>query len=137
VAAIPFDRDRSIYSVIVVAQLEGLGDCLEGVLRGQGYQTRITQSYDRFPGGCDGKARVSVDPVIVTNAAVPPDRILSIIPDIKARHPHARIIVLSGNCPGVFVADLTQKGIDGFLPLPFEEDALLPQVATLLSGPPL
>jgi hypothetical protein len=43
--------------------------------------------------------------------------------------------VLSGYCPEDFVADLKQKGIDGFLSLPFAEDALLQEVADLLSKP--
>jgi DNA-binding NarL/FixJ family response regulator len=71
--------------------------------------------------------------VIATNTSLPPAHIQSIVPDIKARHPHARIIVLSGYCPECFVADLKHKGIDKFLPLPYEEDALLKEVVWLLS----
>jgi hypothetical protein len=41
--------------------------------------------------------------------------------------------VLSGYCPEDFVADLRQKGIDGFLTLPYEQDALLKEVDGLLS----
>jgi len=43
--------------------------------------------------------------------------------------------VLSGYSPEEFVADLKQKGVDGFLELPFEEDSLLEEVAGLLSQP--
>jgi hypothetical protein len=41
--------------------------------------------------------------------------------------------VLSGYCPEEFVADLKQKGIHRFLPLPFEEDTLLTAIAELTS----
>jgi hypothetical protein len=43
--------------------------------------------------------------------------------------------VLSGYCPEDFVADLVQKGIHGFLTLPYEQDALLAELAGLLSTP--
>jgi DNA-binding NarL/FixJ family response regulator len=75
------------------------------------------------------------DLVIVTNTSIPPAHIPSIVPEIKARHPHGRIIVLSGYSFEGFVEDLKQKGIDEFLPLPFEEDALLGEVARLLANP--
>ncbi len=73
--------------------------------------------------------------MIVTNTSIPPAHIPSIVPEIKARHPHGRVIVLSGNSSEDFVDELKLKGIDGFLPLPFEEDALLGEVARLLSNP--
>lgn len=81
------------------------------------------------------RASETFDLVIVTNTSVPPSRIRTIVPDFRARHPHARLIVLSGYCPDDFVADLVQKGIHGFLTLPYEQNALLKKVDGLLSMP--
>jgi len=111
------------------------GACLEAVLREHGCYVTIVESYGRFSDVFQDIARRKFDLVIATNTSIPPAHILSLVPDIKARHPHARIIVLSGYCPEDFVADLKQKGIDGFLPLPYEEDALLKEVTGLLSKP--
>jgi DNA-binding NarL/FixJ family response regulator len=91
------------------------------------------ESFGGFSGALHDGPRESFDLVIITNTSIPPPRIQSILPDIKARHPHARLIVLSGYCPEDFVADLRQKGIDGFLTLPYEQDALLKEVDGLLS----
>jgi DNA-binding NarL/FixJ family response regulator len=105
------------------------------VFREHGYHATIAESYGRFSDVLQDIARRKFDLVIATNTSLTPTHIQSIVPDIIARHPHARIIVLSGYCPEDFVEDLKQKGIDGFLPLPYEEDALLKEVARLLSQP--
>jgi DNA-binding NarL/FixJ family response regulator len=93
------------------------------------------ESYGGFSEVFQDVARREFDLVIATNTSLPVAHIQSMVPVIKSRHPHARIIVLSGYCPESFVADLKQKGIDGFLSLPYEEDALVKEVAGLLSKP--
>lgn len=115
----------------MIAETQGFGTCLEGVLRERGYHVTIVESFDVF----QDIARIKFDMVIATNTCLTPTHIQSIVPDIKARCPGTRIIVLSGYYPDDFVADLKQKGIDGFLSLPFEEDALLKEVSGLLSMP--
>jgi two-component system cell cycle sensor histidine kinase/response regulator CckA len=112
-----------------------LGACLEGVLQGQGYHTTISESYGRFSNVLQFIVRRRFDLVILTNTSIPPVHIPSIVPEIKARHPQGRIIVLSGYFSESYAEDLKQKGIDEFFPLPFEEDALLGEVARLLSNP--
>jgi DNA-binding NtrC family response regulator len=112
-----------------------LGACLEGVLQGHGYHTTVSESYGRFSNVLQFIVRRRFDLVIVTNTSIPPAHIPSIVPDIKARHPQGRIIVLSGCSSEGFVDDLKRKGMDEFIPLPFEEDALLGEVARLLSNP--
>ena len=112
-----------------------MGACLEGILQGHGYHTTISESYGRFSNVLQYVMRKRFDLVIVTNTGIPPAHIPSIVPEIKARHPHGRIMVLSGYSSEDFVEDLKRKGIDRFLPIPFEENALLGEVASLLSGP--
>jgi DNA-binding NarL/FixJ family response regulator len=82
-----------------------------------------------------GREHETIDLVIVTNTSIPPSRVQSIVPDIRALYPRARLVVLSGYCPEDFVADLMQKGIHGFLTLPYDQDALLAEVGGLLSTP--
>ncbi len=107
--------------------------CLEEVLQEHGYHTTIAESYSRLSKAFQYLLHKRFDLVIITNTSIPPSHIPTIVPDIKARHPRGRIIVMSGHCPVDLMADLKQKGVDGFLPLPFEEDALLKEVARLLS----
>ena len=128
-------RGGTIHNVLVIAQRHALGACLEGVLQAHGYHTTISESYGRFTNVFPYIVFRRFDLVIVTNTSIPPTHIPSIVPDIKSRHPDGRIIVLSGYYPLGLVTDLKQKGVDGFLPLPFEEDALLEEMARLLSGP--
>ena len=117
-----------------MAEKQAFGACLAAVLREHGYDVTIVESYGGFSDFFQDLTRTEFDLLIVTNTCLSPVHIQSIVPDIRAGHPRARIIVLSGYCPEDFVADLRQKGIDGFLPLPFEEDALLREVAWLLPG---
>jgi DNA-binding NarL/FixJ family response regulator len=72
--------------------------------------------------------------VIVTNAGIPPAQVLTFIPVIRVRYPEAAILVLSGYGPAAFVAELYTKGIEGFLPLPFDESALTDTVSTLITA---
>ena len=97
----------------------------------------IAETYDTSPDVSLTMARRMYDLVIVTNTSLSPAHIRTVVPDIKIRDPHARIIVLSGYSANDFVADLKQNGIDGFLALPFEEGALLKEVAKILAKPPL
>jgi DNA-binding NtrC family response regulator len=112
-----------------------LGACLEEVLRREGYLVTVVESYTLFCDGVQNGTNTRFHLVIATNTSLTPSQIQSIVPDIKARHPHARIIVLSGYFPEDFVADLRRKGIHGFLPLPFQQAGLLKEVAGQLSSP--
>ena len=96
----------------------------------------VAETYDTSPDVSLATARRMCDLVIVTNTSLSPARIRIVVADIKIRDPHTRIIVLSGYFADDFVADLTQDGIDGFLALPFEEGALLKEVAKILAKPP-
>jgi two-component system, cell cycle sensor histidine kinase and response regulator CckA len=124
-----------IHNVLVVAEKDVIGACLEEVLREHGLDVTVAESFGGLSDGlCDG-ARENIDLAIITNSSLPPSRIPSIVPDIKARHPDARLIVLSGYYTEDFVAELVRKGIDRFLTLPYAQDALLNEVDGLLSMP--
>ena len=120
----------------MIAEEDGVGACLEAVLRQHGYHVRLAGSYGTVPDVSFATARSTCDLVIVTNTSLPPARIHTIVPSIKARNPRVRIVVLSGYYPDDFVTELKQKGIDGFLTLPFKKDVLLKEVARQMSGLP-
>lgn len=119
----------------MIAEREVIGVCLGDVLREHGCEVTVVESYGGFSDAPPNTPLETFELVIATNTSLLPSQIQRIVPDIKARHPHARLIVLSGYYPDDFVADLVQKGINGFLPLPFEQDALLKEVDGLLSTP--
>jgi hypothetical protein len=75
------------------------------------------------------------DLVILTNTCLTPPHIRKCVLHVKTRYPYARTLVLSGYSPKDFVADLREKGIDGFLTLPYQEESLLLEIAWLLSTP--
>ncbi len=116
-----------------MAQKQQFGSCLERVLQQRGYVVTIVESHDVSR----ELTRQKFDLLIVTNTSISPAQIQRMVPEMKARYPDTRIIVLSGYCPDDFVTDLKQKGIDGFLLLPFKEDVLLKKVAALLPIPTL
>jgi DNA-binding NarL/FixJ family response regulator len=118
---------------LVIAEEDVIGACLAEVLREHGLDVTVVESFGELSGALHDVAREAFDLVIVTNTSLPPPRIQSVVPDIKARYPHARIIVLSGYLPDDFVADLLQKEINGFLNLPYEQVSLLKKVDGLLS----
>lgn len=123
-------RGRTINNILVIAEKQQFGTSLASTLRERGYHVTLEDSY-----GSDDIACRKFDMVIATNTSLPCHEIETIIPDIKARCPDARIIVLSGYCTDDWVADLKKKGIDEFLELPYDENDLLEEVEGLLSSP--
>lgn len=114
----------------MIAERELFGTSLEATLQGQGYHVTLEDAHDSENTACR-----EFDLVIATNTSLSCNRLGAIIPDIKARCPNARIIVLSGYCAAAWVADLKQRGINEFLELPYDEGRLLKEVACLLSAP--
>jgi DNA-binding NarL/FixJ family response regulator len=113
-----------------------IGTCLGAVLSAHGCNVTVRESFGRSSHAPPEAPPETFELLIVTNTCLPPSQIQRLVPRIKARHPLARLIVLSGYCPDDFVADLMRKGIDGFLPLPFEQGALLKEVDRSPSMPP-
>lgn len=105
------------------------------MLRTRGYQVTIVETYREFSKVFFEEPVVKFDLLIATNTSLQPIDIQTIVPDVKERYPHTCIMVLSGWYPEDFVDDLRQQGIDGFLPLPFEEDVLVKEISRLLSKP--
>jgi len=122
-----------IHNVLVIAEKHNFGRCLESLLLEQGYHVTTMESYDILK----GLPGMNFDLVIATNTSVSPGQIKSIVPDIKTRYPKCRVLVLSGYFPKDFVANLREIGVDGFHPLPFEEFALLKDVAASWPAPAL
>ncbi len=122
-----------INNVLVMAEKKQFGNCLEGVLQQWGYLVTTVDSYDISP----ELTRQNFDLVIPTNTMMSPAQIQDNIPEMKVSYPDARIMVLSGYTSDDFVADLEHKGVDGFLSLPFDENALQQQVTALCPIPPL
>jgi DNA-binding NarL/FixJ family response regulator len=125
----------NIHNVLVIAEKEIFGACLGEVLREHGCDVTVVESYNEWSEVSRNTPAETLELVIATNTSLPPSLIRSTVPDIKAQHPGAPLIVLSGYCADDFVADLLQNGADRFLPLPFEQDALLAEVDGLLSLP--
>jgi hypothetical protein len=120
--------------VLVVAEKRTFGACLMRILQAHGCLVTIMESCGRETVHA-GRRAVSkdFDLVILTNTCLTPAHIRTCVLDVKTRYPHARTLVLSGDLPKDFVADLREKGLDGFLPLPYEEESLLLEIAWLLS----
>jgi hypothetical protein len=62
-------------------------------------------------------------------------RIHRIFLETKARCPHAAIFLPSGYCPEDFLEVLRHIGMDGFLPLPYDEGSLVKGITGLWSRP--
>jgi DNA-binding NtrC family response regulator len=123
-------RGETIHRILVIAEKQEIGPCIEGVLREDGYDVTIENSYVSADTG-----RRDFDLIIATNTSLTPVHIQRIIPQMKARHPDARLIVLSGYRAKEWVTDLKKNGTDEVLELPFEKDAFLREVSGLLSQP--
>jgi DNA-binding NtrC family response regulator len=120
----------TIHNILVIAEKQEFGPCLEGVLREHGYHVTIEDSYVPHAIG-----RGPIDLIIATNTSLSSHQLHEIIPDFKSQYPNSRIMVLSGCFGEDFVENLKEKGIDEFLELPFDANALLGRVGDLLSGP--
>jgi len=95
----------------------------------------VVESFAGFFDAVKEGEQETIDLVILTNTSIPPSRLPSIVAEIRARYPLARIVVLSGYRPDDFVADLMQRGIQGFLTLPYDQNALLTEIDGLLCTP--
>lgn len=111
-----------------------MGNTLMGCLHNKGYNATTLESYGKIPDIVEELARRKYAMVIATNTSLSPSQIQDIVPAIKAQSPDARILVLSGFHTREFCSDLKEKGVDGCLPLPFEEVVLMNSVDELLSG---
>ena len=76
-------------------------------------------------------SRKNYDMVFLTNNSMGPRTIQALVPEIKKKYPHIKIIVLSGYSTPEFVRDLKEQGIDGFLSLPFSRDDLVQKVTSI------
>lgn len=121
-------RGGTIHHILVIAEKQEFGHCLEGALREHGYHVTLEDSY-----ASDGIGRRNIDLIIATNTSLSCHQIQRIIPDIKSQYPGVRIIVLSGYFTEDWVVELRQKGIDEFFELPYDENALLRGVSGQLA----
>ncbi len=112
-----------------------MGNTLMGCLHNKGYKGTTLESYGKIPDIVKELARRKYAMVIATNTSLSPSQIQDVVPAIRAQSPEARIIVLSGFYTTDFCSDLKVKGVDGCLPLPFEEIVLMNKVDELLSIP--
>jgi DNA-binding NtrC family response regulator len=129
------ERGSTISHVVIIAEAQTVGVCLEVTLRDQGYRLTLVESYEEFSDLWPRPGGIGVDMVIATNTSLSPARILQIVPGIKVQYPRSRILVLSGYGPREFVSALMQEGIDAFLSIPWIEAELLSAVADLLPVP--
>jgi DNA-binding NtrC family response regulator len=120
----------AIHNILVIAETQEIGPCLEGILLRQGYSVTTGDTYDDRNAG----DRV-YDLIIVTNTSLTPDQIRNVIPGIKSLHPQSPVIVVSGYCVEEWVSDLKRLGVDKFLELPVAEDTLRTEVAAILPAP--
>ncbi len=123
-----------IHTILIIAEAR-MGIALTGCVRNQGYESTILESQGTVSNIVAELKRTKYALVIVTNTSITPSQIQTIVPAIKAQCSDIRIIVLSGSHNEHFVSDLRQKGIDGWMPLPFREDVLMNKVDQLLSLP--
>ena len=126
--------------ILVIAEIQGLGVVLLMILRREGYEVIVIDPFGHrsLPKGYTGVDQAmsenKFDLIIPTNNGFPPPKILELIPEIKKRDPTIKIFVMSGYHPPDFVRQLWEKGIDYFMPLPFDVEEFMARVKGFFGG---
>ena len=120
--------------ILVIAELGGIGAMLSMVLSKEGYEVIVIEpfGYRSLPKGYTGvdeaMSQNKFDLIVPTNNGLPPAKILEFIPEIKKRDPAAKIMVISGYHPPDFLKELWEKGIDDYMPMPFDVEEFMARV---------
>jgi DNA-binding response OmpR family regulator len=119
---------------LVIAEIRGLGVALLMILRKEGYEVIVVDpfGYRSLPKGYttvdESISENKFDLIVPTNNGFPAGKILELVPEIRRRDPTVKIIVMSGHHPPEFVRELWEKGIDDFMPLPFDVEDFMARV---------
>jgi len=129
------------YKILVIAEIQGLGVTLLMILRKAGCEVTVVDPYGSprslpkgYAGVDDAMSKNAFDLIIPTNNGFPPAKILELVPEIKKRDPTIKIFVMSGHHPPDFVRQLWGKGIDDFMPLPFDVEEFMARVKGYFTG---
>jgi DNA-binding NtrC family response regulator len=120
--------------ILVIAEIRGVGVALLMILRKEGYEvTVVDPSCSRslpkgYTGVNEALAGKKYDLIVPTNSALAPGKILELVPEIRKKNPAVKIIVMSGYRPPDYIRKLWKKGIDDFMPLPFNVEDFMARV---------
>jgi DNA-binding response OmpR family regulator len=124
--------------ILVIAEIRGAGVVLLMILRKEGYEVIVVDPFAHrsLPKGYKGLdealSESKFDLIVPTNNGFPPGKILELVPEIRKKDPVVKIIVMSGYDKPEFVRELWEKGIDDFMPLPFQGEDLVARVKKCL-----
>jgi DNA-binding NarL/FixJ family response regulator len=128
----PVHQDITKRSKILV-MANDMGFIFKDMLTAEGFEVNVVESYGRLDEVYSELDRLDYDIVIPTNNSLMPAHILDLVSGIKLRFPGIRIMVISGYNAPDFVLKLQEYRIDGFFPLPFEVEKVLPRIKELLN----
>jgi DNA-binding NtrC family response regulator len=116
--------------VLVIAEVGTIGKMLSMILKSVGCDVEVMEAF-RAADIIEVLKVLSekkYDLVVPTNNGMSPMRIPDFIGDIKKKDPTVKIIVLSGYHPPDFVKQLWEKGIDDYMPMPFDVEEFMTRV---------
>ena len=123
------------WKILVIAELESVGGFLSPVLRSEAFDVTVVDSFrpveEIYAEIHAELSRKNYDMILPTNNGLTPSKIQALVPEIKKKHPHTKIIVLSGYSTPEFVRGLKEQGIDDFLCMPFSLDDLVQKVTSI------
>jgi DNA-binding NtrC family response regulator len=115
---------------LVIAEAGTIGKMLSMILKSVGCEVEVMEAFmaEDIIGVLKVLSVTKYDLVVPTNNGMSPTRIPEFIEEIRKIAPTVKIIVMSGHHPPGFVRQLWEKGIDDFLPLPFDVQELMARV---------
>jgi CheY-like chemotaxis protein len=117
-------------TILVVDDEIIIRELLTDILKSRGY--RVLTAENGREGVALYKKNKRIIDLIILDIIMPEMDGKEVYEQIKAEDPEARVLITSGYSKSKVREELLQKGVDGFLPKPFDIEALIKQVQNIM-----
>jgi signal transduction histidine kinase/CheY-like chemotaxis protein len=117
-------------TILVVDDEVIIRELLGDILKSQGY--RVLTAENGKEGIALYRKNMAIIDLIILDIIMPQMDGKQVYEQIKSFDPEARVLITSGYSKSKILDELLQKGVDGFLPKPFDIEALIKQLENIL-----
>ena len=112
---------------LVIAEVGTIGKMLSMILKSVGCDVEVMEAFraTAITEVLKVLSEKKYDLVVPTNNGMSPIKIPEFVEEVRKINPTVKIIAMSGHHPPDFVKQLWEKGIDDFMPLPFNVEEFM------------
>lgn len=115
-------------SVLIIAGEQSLGPFFASFVDRLGFRSHVVEIYGNSGEVLNALSHEQYDLLLVTNNTLRPDQIPELVSRARSAYPELAIVVVSGYTAPEFISEVTKRGANDFIPIPFEADQLIASV---------